>query len=311
MLHGPLHEIGLVEVLQLLERGSRTGRLRVVGPDPTVPRVIALREGRIVGVSPDADNAAVAQGLVRRHLAVATDDAVDGPEAITTGVRRALRENLARRTLATMLAWTRGRFDFSEDPTVSGDLSWSPDALLLDVVRREGTRLDLAESLGGFDRIPCFTSGGDADPPPSPLRLDAMDWRLLDAVDGVRDIAAVSAILDEPLEEVAERLRDLLAAAILDLRDPPLDVATQARAAIEAGRHTDAIPPLQARVATAPGDGEAWRLLGLAEVGAGRFARAIEAWEAWAAADPRRAAEATALVRAAHTMLEALQESRD
>lgn len=305
MLHGPLHEIGLVEVLQLLERGARTGRLRVVGPDPTVPRVIAMRQGRIVGVSPDADEAAVARGLVRRHLAVAADDAADGPQAVSAAVHAALRESLARRVLATMLTWTRGRFDFSEDPDASGHLEWSPDALLLDVVRREGVRLDLAEALGGFDRIPCFVGAPLRDPPPQLARLDAMDWRVLDAVDGVRDIADLAAVLDEPIEEVAERLRDLVAAAILDMREPPTDVATQARAAIEAGRHAEAIPPLQTRLATAPGDGEAWRLLGLAEVGVGRFAKAIEAWEAWATADPRRASEATALVRAAHTMLEA------
>lgn len=311
MLHGPLHEIGLVEVLQLLERGARTGRLRVVGPDPAVPRVIALRRGRIVGLAPDAEEAAVTRALVRRHLAVAADDAADGPQAVAEGVRTAMREHLARRTLAAMLAWTRGRFDFTEDATVIGELDWSPDALLLDVVRREGLRLDLAEALGGFDHVPRVRTDAGPTVPPGPLRLDAMDWRLLDAVDGVRDIAAIAAVLDEPLEEVAERLRHLVVAAILDLEDPPRDVATQARSAIEAGRHTEAIPPLQARLAAVPGDGEAWRLLGLAEVGAGRFARAIEAWEAWAAADPRRADEATALVRAAHTMLEALQESRD
>jgi hypothetical protein len=311
MLHGPLHEIGLVEVLQLLERGARTGRLRVVGPDPSVPRVIAIRRGRIVGISPDADEAAVARSLVRRQLAVAADDAADGPEAVAASVRVAVREALGRRTLAAMLAWTRGRFDFSEDATVTGLLDWSPDAVLLDVVRREGLRLDLAETLGGFDRVPVIAVAAAARTPLVPVRLDATDWRLLDAIDGVRDIAALAAVLDEPLEEVAERLRDLVATAILDLRDPPMDVATQARTAIEAGRHAEAIPPLQARLAAVPGDGEAWRLLGLAEVGAGRFARAIEAWDAWAAADPQRAPEATALARAAHTMLEALQESRD
>lgn len=311
MLHGPLHEIGLVEVLQLLERGARTGRLRVVGPDPSVPRVVAIRRGRIVGLAPDAEEAAVTRTLVRRHLAVAADDAADGPEAVAGTVRTAVREGLARRTLAAMLGWTRGRFDFTEDTTVTGELDWSPDALLLDVVRREGLRLDLAEALGGFDHVPRFRLDGEPAASLDPVQLDATDWRLLDAVDGVRDIAAIAAVLDEPLEDVAERLRHLVATAILDLQDPPRDVATQARTAIEAGRHAEAIPPLQARLAVVPGDGEAWRLLGLAEVGAGRFARAIEAWEAWATADPRRADEATALVRAAHTMLEALQESRD
>lgn len=311
MLHGPLHEIGLIEVLQLLERGARSGHLRVVGPDPSVPRVIMIRRGRIVALTPDAAEASVARALVRQHLAVASDDAVDGPEAVSASLRTAVRERLARRTLAEMLTWTRGRFDFTEDLTVGGPLDWSPDAVLLDVVRREGARLDLAEALGGFDRVPHLRGDPTPETPAPPLRLDAMDWRLLDAVDGVRDIAALAAALEEPLDEVAERLRHLVAAAILDLREPLRDVTTEARTAIEAGRHLEAIPPLQARLAAMPRDGEAWRLLGLAEVGAGRFARAIEAWEAWAAADPRRAPEATALVRAAHTMLEALQESRD
>src|SRR5690606_27927653 len=169
----------------------------------------------------------------------------------------------------------------------------------------------LAALRGGLYRVPRCRFDGDPAVSLDPVHLDATDWRLLDAVDGVRDIAAIAAVLDEPLEDVAERLRHLVATAILDLQDPPRDVATQARTAIEAGRHAEAIPPLQARLAVVPGDGEAWRLLGLAEVGAGRFARAMGAGEARATAGPRRADEATALVRAAHTLLEALQESRD
>ncbi len=311
MLHGPLHEIGLIEVLQLLERGGRAGGLQVVGPDPTVPRTIFLRGGRIAAVWPDADDHAVARGLVRRHLATGGGEALDGPETVPLAVRVALREHLARQTLGAMLQWTQGRFDFTEQTEVAGDLDWSTDALVLDLVRREGVRLDLAEVLEGFRAVPVVMVSDAPAGSLAPFRPDPTDWRLLDAADGVRDVAAIAAVLDEPLEEVGHRVRQLVAAAIFELRAAPPDVTLAARAAIEGGRHDDAAAGLRERLATVPGDAEAWRLLGLAEVGAGRFERAIEAWEGWAAADASRTTEAAALVRAALTMLEALRETRD
>jgi hypothetical protein len=64
-------------------------------------------------------------------------------------------------------------------------------------------------------------------------------------------------------------------------------------------------------VEQAPRDAEAWRILGLAEVGAGRFEQAIAAWQAWQQAAPDRRADADALIAAARTMMEALQATRD
>jgi predicted TPR repeat methyltransferase len=91
----------------------------------------------------------------------------------------------------------------------------------------------------------------------------------------------------------------------------PANPALAARAAIEAGRYDAAVGLLESRVSTVGDDREAWRLLGLAEVGAGRFDRAIEAWESWRQAEPALAHEATALIAAARTMLEALRDHRD
>lgn len=308
MLHGPLHEIGLVEVLQLLERGGRTGILRVTGPDPTVPRRIALRAGRIVAVLPDADDAALARALVRQHLAVPADDAADGPWAVPPAIRAAARERLARRALGTMLSWTRGRVDFTEDPEALGPLDWSPDGVVLEMVRREGWRLDLAQALDDFRAVPALDTTAHDD---GPLHLDPLDWRVLDAADGRRDVAAIAAHLDEPLEEVGASVQRLVEAAIFRVSAPVADPLREARVAVQAGRHDEAVQRLAARLAAVPGDAEACRLLGLAEVGAGRFGRAVAAWEAWAAADPARAEEAATLARAAHTMLEALQEPGD
>lgn len=307
-MHGPLSEISLVEVLQLLQRGRRSGTLRVTGPDPTTPRTLWLREGSVVALEPEASDAAVDAGLIARALA--NDQEEDGPASVAPAIRDALRARLASAALGTMLHWSRGRFDFSEGPVGPGPLDVSPDALVLDVVESEMRRVDLAAALDEFRAIPAFVPAEILAAGAIPS-LDPLDWRLLDAVDGVRTVAALAATLDEPLDAVAERIRSLQAATILHLVSAPADVALEARAAIEAGRYDEAAALLRIRVAAVPGDGEAWRALGLAEVGAGRFDRAIGAWEAWRAAEPARAEEAASLSRAAQTMVEALRDGRD
>jgi hypothetical protein len=307
-MHGPLNEIGLIEVLQLLERGRRSGILRVVGPDASVPRTLRLRDGLVVAVEPDAADQAVARTLVRRQLLPPGED---DPRLLDPAEREAARRHLARRALGTVLHWNRGRFDFNEGPVVAGPLAWSADALVMALVEDESRRVELGEALDGWHAVPEFVAAEALAGGPR-VMLEPIDWRILDAVDGQRDVAAVAALLDEPLEEVGERVRSLLAATILQLR--PASTAPPSvthRDAVEAERHDGALSAMRARTRRTPEDPEAWRHLGLAEVGAGHFARAIEAWSAWQRAAPECADEAAALILAARTMMEALRESHD
>ncbi|MBK7595539.1 MAG: DUF4388 domain-containing protein [Gemmatimonadetes bacterium] len=305
-MHGPLHEIGLVEVLQLLGRGARHGTLQVVGLDPAAPRTVRLCAGRVVSVEPDAGEAAVERALVARHLSIT--DAIRPDLAAES--RDAMQHELAMRTLADMLHWTRGRFDFAEEPVRDGPLDIAVDTILLELVGRESQRVELAALLDDFHAIPVFVAD-DRLAVGAPPELDPLDWRILDAVDGRRDVSAIAGTLDEPLETVGDRVRALQGATILELAAAPANDALAARAAIEAGRYDDAVALLEQRVGSVRSDREAWRLLGLAEVGAGRFDRAIRAWEAWQQADPTLAQEAGTLIAAARTMLEALHDHRE
>ncbi len=310
-MHGPLNEIGLVEVLQLLERGSRSGVLRVVGPDPAAMRTLHLSHGRVVALEPDAGDLAIDAALESRHLATTDPSAPElGASQVPDSIREALRGRLAVRALDAMLHWSRGRFDFEEQPVHGGPLDLATDSLVLQVVDAESRRVELAAEFDGFQLLPSF-GPADAIASGGPLSLSTTDWRVLDVVNGSRSIAAIAAALAEPIEDVAERVRALVAAAILELRAAPRNVTLEARSAIEAGRYEQAVELLSSWVSVAPSDGEAWHALGLAEVGAGRFDRAIEAWEAWGAAAPARAGDATALQQAARTMLEALRERRE
>ncbi len=299
-MHGPLSEIGLADVLQLLERGRRSGLLRVVGPDPTMPRTLGLHDGRIVMVDPDATDEAVTAGLVARSLAPAGGESVALPEV----VREALRRRLAARALSRMMYWNRGRFDFEEHGGEVGPLSLSPDALVMAMVAAEDRRATLGADMAGFQSVPDFATDEAiaAGPRWAP---GVLDWRILDAVNGIRDVATMAALLGEPIEDVAGSIQALVTTAILVLSPPLIE---QARAAIEAEHFADAITLLRHRLAVVPDDADAWRALGLAEAGAGRFDAAIDAWTAWQGIDPAHLDDASMLIHAARTMDDALRE---
>ena len=308
-MHGPLDEIGLIEVLQLLGRGRRSGVLRVSGPVPGPPSRIHLAMGRIVAVEPDASDAATVAALADRWL-IAPTDAADDPSLLRGPLAETMRGELATRALGTMMHWQRGRFDFEEASVASGPLSIAADPLVVALVAGESQRVELARMLHDFHAVPDFVADDLLAAGP-PVMLTPRDWRVLDQVDGVRDVAALAAAVDEPLEVVGACIRSLEAAAILELRVPAGDSAGIARAAIEAGRYEEAATMLRQRLTDRPDDVDAWRALGLAEVGAGRFEQAIDAWQSWRDADPRHAEDAVALMQAARTMVEALRDSRE
>ncbi|HET9065189.1 MAG TPA: DUF4388 domain-containing protein [Gemmatimonadales bacterium] len=307
-MHGPLSEIGLIEVLQLLERGRRSGRLRVIGPVNSVPHTLRIRDGLLVAIEPDADDAALTKALIRR-AEMAPGDSPD-LDPVPIAHREAVRERLARQALVVMLHWDHGRFDFEAGPVPDGPLSWSSDALVLDLVATESRRAELREALDEW-RLIVERCPADRMPPDAPVSLEALDWRIIDAANGLRDVAALAAHLVEPIEEVGARLRVLEAAAILHLRHPEPEVRQSGDRAPPLDSPEQSIERLRARLRHVPGDGMAWRALGLAEVGAGHFDRAVAAWTAWQEAVPADAETAQALVDAAHTMMEALRESRD
>jgi hypothetical protein len=290
-MHGPLEEIGLIEVLQLLERGMRSGVLRLSrGADPSAVD-ITVSGGVIVAVEPAAGDAAVGQRLVSGHLA--TEDDVRRHPALVDGAL-GLRTQLAVRAVSEVLRWTDGRFDFQAGASRTGPLSLTADQLALSAVHAETRRIDAAQATDEFRAIPRHAAA-EIVAAGEPLDLSPLDWRVLDAIGADRDIEVLAAVLAEPVEDVAAAVQRLGAAAILELQMPAFES-----------------PPSPS--AELPGDAiaaRAWRALGLAEVAAGRFEPAIEAWEQWRRTAPADAGDAAALMHAAGIMLEAMREPRE
>ncbi|MEO8478684.1 MAG: DUF4388 domain-containing protein [Gemmatimonadota bacterium] len=307
-MHGPLSEIGLIEVLQLLERGRRSGLLRVIGPTNGTPHMLRIRDGLLVAIEPDADDAELTKALIRRSEMVPGEST--DLEPVPVAHREAVRERLARQALGVMLHWDHGRFDFEAGPVPDGPLSWASDALVLDLVATESRRAELQEALCEW-RVIVERCPADTMPRERLVSLEALDWRIVDAANGQRDVAALAAHLVEPIEEVGARVRALESAAILHLRQPDPDMRRSDERSQLLDTPDQLIERLRTRLRRMPGDGMAWRALGLAEVGAGHFDRAVAAWTAWQDAVPADAEIARALIEAAQTMMEALRDSRE
>ncbi len=302
-MHGPLNEIGLVEVLQLLERGKRSGRLMVIGGQHDEHRTITIGGGRIVDLMPLTEADLLLHLAIRALVPAGTVRAA--PELLETA-----RQELATSMLIEMLTWSTGRFDFTAGKVDCGPLDVAPAALMMQLVAGESARTEMAEAVAGYAAVPRFASpreiaGG------APLVLDNLDWRIIDRVDGRRDIAGLAQDIREPAETVARAALRLAAAAIIHLDTPTGDPIALARAALDQGEVAAAIGILAERVAAAPQDGEAWRWLGFAEVRMGRIDRASAAWQAWVNTSPVHHFEAAPLLAAAETMMAALRGAVD
>ena len=139
-MHGPLSDIGLIEVLQLLERGRRSGLLRVTGGEPEHSCCLHLGGGVIVALEPDAGDAATRAALLARYL-VSDAEAGSDPGVLSRQPAIEMRAQLASQALAAMLHWRSGRFDFEAGEVALGPLSLSPDALVFHLVASETRRV--------------------------------------------------------------------------------------------------------------------------------------------------------------------------
>ena len=246
-IQGPLRELGVHDVFQLLDLGRKTGRLRVVSDLRQNDGVIWFHEAAVVGAGIKANPHLLGQQLLKSGR-VAAEDLARAQAAQAGGDRRRIGEilvtlgALSPRDLAahvraqieevvfTMLSWSEGHFTFDEIPVEDipreGEVRISVEALLLEAARRidEWSRIRArVPHLGVVPRLAQVHQ-----PEPGSLVLTPFEWRVLAAADGVRDLQAIATALGEPEFDVARAAFGLGSAGVVILRDPARESATAA-----------------------------------------------------------------------------------
>ena len=306
-IEGPIRELGLTDLLQLLHLSRKTGVLRVGSDHPARDAEVHFDRGAVVGASAAGDAARIGRLLLMAGRA--TDGQVDralAEQARSPGRRLGAilveREGVARadveaqlrfqveETVFDLVRWTEGSFRFEETPPEDpGPISIrvATDALLMESVRRVDEWSALASGPPDTELVPLLVEEWEEEA--GALSLQPLEWEVLAAVDGERTLRETARLLGQGEFEVAKAVFSLVSAGVVELRHgsaapaPAAAVAAPAPgplAEVEADVRAGRLERAEARLAElVREDGESapvQALLGRLEGGRGNWGGAVE-----------------------------------
>lgn len=346
-LEGPLKDLHIQDVFQLLDLGRKSGVLRVTSELRQTAGTVCFDRGGVVAAAVGSDPQPLGARLIRTGKITAADldrarsmqNGGDGRRLgdILVGLGAISRRELHRQLKAQieeavfeLLRWSEGYFRFEEGAVchaaVEAPVRFPTEALLMEAARRidEWSRIGSKVShLRLVPRLPAPEAQGS-----EPLDLVPFEWEVLAAVDGTRDLHSLAEVLGRSEFEVARTVYGLTNAGIVELDDPAhpgaeaepgRDLAAllvPAREALAQGQYDLAAGALEELLRTDPLMPEARRLLGICCAALGRHQEALECWAAWARLDRRPGEESEAptverLRQAVTTLVKELERYRD
>lgn len=232
-IEGPLHELAISDVLQLLDLSRKTGVLTVEREGAETPVRVHLDEGSIVGVHavghtrPLAELLLLAGRATQRQIDSALErqarepDRLIGAHLVEEGVpeveiRRQLHFQIEE-LVYDLVRLRAGRFVFreAERPVVPGvAVRVKTESLLMEAMRR----LDEWEALspGGpqAELVPALV---DAPSDAPLLELQPLEWEVLAGIDGERTLRAIAREVGQGEFEVAKAVFGLISAGVVEV----------------------------------------------------------------------------------------------
>lgn len=236
-IEGPLRELGIQDVLQLIELAGKTGVLTVRSERLNDEAIVHFKNGEIVFAVRRRSTRRIGQLLTRagqitraelekaldlqradptRRLAeILLDEGLVSRDELERQLRFQMEE-----TVYELLTWEEGYFKFEEQDEIGNAPLLSRvrvDSLLMEGARRldEWTRLE--SKVPSPEAIPALAPASDRDV--APLDLTAEQWELLAEVDGERDIRHLAADIGRSAFDVAKTVYALVSAGIVQVQE--------------------------------------------------------------------------------------------
>lgn len=256
-IEGPLKELNIHDVFQLLDLGRKTGVLcvtselrqnggmvffergAVVGAEirsnPHPLGTLLLRAGKISEADLARARAMQASGDTRRLGDILVENDAIGRKELERLVRQQVEE-----VIFELMSWSEGYFSFEDSaaPRAGAEASVRipTEALLMEAARRIDEWSRIEKRVPHVGVIPRLNDPG-AQPPH--LDLVPLEWEVLAGVDGSRDLRAIADTLGRSEFEVARTIFGLVTTSVVSLDDPrrsapmPVQDATQLLARAE------------------------------------------------------------------------------
>jgi hypothetical protein len=321
-IEGPLRELGIHDVFQLLDLSRKTGRLRVASALRDNEGAVFFDRGRVIAASIRSNPHPLGELLLRAGKIGEGDLARARSQQDARTPRRRLGEILVEFGVITprelerqvrlqvetvifeLMSWQEGTFRFEEgdvsDAPTDAVGSISTESLLMEGARRIDEWARIAPRIPHLGLIPVLAPLDEKQP--SQLDLLPNEWEMLASIDGATDLRGIAQRLGRSEFEVARIAYGLASTDVIALRAPEARAWNDAlagddtgyhlarcRGALAAAQYEEALAAATAAIAASPSLADARLLAGRALGALGRHEEAYEELRRAAEFDPASA----------------------
>ena len=306
-IEGPLRELGIHDVFQLLDLSRKTGALHVSSELREDEGQVLFDSGRVIHASIRSNPTSI-ERILRQAGKIGDAEilaaiAVSGDASLPLGDRLVLTRAITQRELERhlssaienvifeLMSWKEGFFSFEEravnDVLFDARVRISTESLLMEGARRIDEWSRIADRVPSLGIIPSIALVDDDRS--STLDLLPREWEVLMMIDGERDLRAIAALIGGQEFEIARIAYGLLATGVITSRGPErpshksLRVISEANAgianareALDANRPEDTITSARAAIAEGLDSTEARLLIARALTRLARYQDAVE-----------------------------------
>ncbi|HET7023740.1 MAG TPA: DUF4388 domain-containing protein [Gemmatimonadales bacterium] len=306
-IEGPLKELGIHDVFQLLDLSRKTGVLRVSSELRQNAGTVVFAQGAVTSAEirsnphPLGSVLLAAGKITQEDLTRARDMQKAGDPRrlgeVLVEIGAVSRRELARQVRAQveevvfeLMSWSEGYFSFEEGVAAGvaeADVRITTEALMMEGARRIDEWSQIQQRIPHLGIVPRLAPGTGAEA--GTIDLLPEEWEVLTAMDGERDVRSVAEALGRSEFDVAKTLFGLASAGVIIL-DAPATVSGAAPSrelAILIARTEDrlasndapaALLAAQEVVASHPHEPMAHLVLGRGLLAVGRTADAAESF---------------------------------
>ena len=235
-IEGPLKELGIHDVFQLLDLGRKSGVLRVTSDLRQNSGEVVFDSGAVIGARIQSNPHPLGEVLLRsgkiseadlahaRMLQRSGDPRRLGDLLVDSGAigRREL-ERQARvqieEVVFALMGWSEGYFSFEDGaapPWADAAARIPTEALLMEAARRIDEWSRIEAKVPHLGVVPRLDGGGNE----GQLQLIPLEWEVLAAIDGARDLRDIADGLGRPEFEVARAAYGLAVTGVIVLENP-------------------------------------------------------------------------------------------
>ena len=306
-IEGPLKELHIEDVFQLLDLGRKTGVLRVTSDLRQNAGTVFFENGAVVGAMIVSNPHPLGELLIRtgkvseeavvraRTLQRSRQDQRLGELLIEIGAitRRVLDRSIRAQVgevIFELMSWSEGYFCFEEgEPGQSpaeASFCIAPESLLMEAARRIDEWSHIVTKIPHQGVVPGLHP--DQVNAAGSLDLVPFEWEVLAAIDGTATVREVADQMRQAEFDVSKTIFGLASAGIVVIRDAMADsgngvgggveaLTAQADVHLAAGDLAGAHLVAQDAIMAYPEDGSAYLLLARVALANGRFTEALDA----------------------------------